>query len=113
MRILAIERELSLINPTKMHDVLRAEAARVWALQKQDVIRELWFTRGDQRAVIMLECDTENAAKEYLESLPLVRHHCIEFELLALRPYDGFDRLLSSLAHQPIETPAAAAATSN
>jgi muconolactone delta-isomerase len=94
MRILAIVKEISSINPTKMHDVLRAEAARVWALQKQDIIRELWFTRCDQRAVIMLECGTEAEAKEHLESLPLVRHACIEFELLPLRPYDAFDRLL-------------------
>jgi hypothetical protein len=104
MRILAIEKELSSINPTKMHDILRAEATRVWALQKQDVIRELWFTRCDQRAVIMLECGTESEAREQLESLPLVRHNLIEFELLPLQPYDGFDRLLA-------EAPAFAAAS--
>jgi hypothetical protein len=103
MRILAIEKELSSLERAKMHSLLSAEAARVWALEKQDVIRDVWFTRPDHRAVLMLECATEAEAREQLESLPLVRNNCIEFEVLPLQPYDGFERLFAGVSRAPAE----------
>lgn len=96
MRILAIEKELSSLDRAKMHTLLSAEAARVWALEKQDVIRDIWFTRPDHRAVLMLECATEAEGRDLLESLPLVRNHCIEFDVLPLQPYDGYERLFAA-----------------
>jgi hypothetical protein len=95
MRILAIERErpgaASQLTPV----LLRDEAAAVWALQKSEVIREIWFTCATKCAVVLLECASEAEARQHLAALPLVRAGCIEFDVHALRSYDGFDRLLS------------------
>jgi muconolactone delta-isomerase len=93
VQILAIERGLAAINAWKHRDILRQEAARVWALKKSNVIREIWFTVADQRAVLILECRTMGEAKRLLSSLPLVRERLIVFDVFALRSYDGFDRL--------------------
>jgi muconolactone delta-isomerase len=94
MQILAIERELRAIDPREHHDILREEAACVWRLKKRGVIREIWFTAADRRAVVLLECASEEEARENLASLPLVRERLIDFDVFALRSYDGFDRLL-------------------
>jgi hypothetical protein len=94
VQILAIERELAPLDPQRHRAVLREEAACVWALKKQEVIREIWFTARTRLAVVLLECGTEEEAREHLARLPLVREGLIAFEVMALRSYDGFDRLI-------------------
>ena len=101
MQILAIERELAALDPQRHRDLLREEAACVWALKKSEVIREIWFTRRDRSAVVLLECASEEEAKQVLATLPLVREKLIGFDVLALRSYDGFDRLLSPPGAKP------------
>ncbi len=111
MRILAIERELKALDPDSARELLREEAACVWALQTQEVIREIWFTRRKKCAVVMLECETEDEARRHLSVLPLVREQFITFDVHALRPYDGFERLLSPAAgSDPKQAPGAAQA---
>ena len=95
MQILALERELRPIDAQRHALVLRDEAAQVWALKKQGVIRELWFTQRGRHAVVLLECASTEEAQQHLASLPLVREGLIAFEVLALTPYDGLDRLIT------------------
>lgn len=95
MRILAIERELPMPVHQNLHDLLHEEAATVWELQKQGIVRDIWFTTADRRAVIMLECPGAPAAREHLNALPLVRTGLIDFMLLELTAYDGFERLFA------------------
>jgi len=95
MRILAIERDMPGVNPKRMLPHLRSEAAAVWALTKGDVLRGAWFTAADHRAVLLLECAGEAQARRILGALPLVKRRLIGFDVCALRPYDGFERLFS------------------
>jgi muconolactone delta-isomerase len=108
MRILAIERELPLPIHRNLHDLLREEAAIVWDLQKRGVIRDIWFAKTDRRAVIMLECDSREKAREHLATLPLVRAELIDFTLLELCTYDGLERLFASTDTKSGTTPAPA-----
>jgi len=101
MQILAIERELTIPPHANLPELLREEAACVWALQKEGVIREIWFTGAEPRAVVLLECASAAAARDHLASLPLVRHGLIDFTLHPLRSYDGFERLLGSARSGP------------
>lgn len=96
MRILAIERELPVPMHQNLHELLHEEAAVVWDLQKSGIIRDIWFTTADRRAVIMLECPGVAEAREHLNALPLVRTGLIDFTLLELRSYDGFERLFAT-----------------
>jgi muconolactone delta-isomerase len=95
MHLIAIERELPIPIHTNLPDILRQEAAEVWALQKRGIIRHLWFTAPDRHAIIMLECAGVAEAREHLATLPLVRHGLAEFNILELRAYDGFERLFN------------------
>jgi hypothetical protein len=96
MRFLALEQPVpGVADASFTPEVLRAEAARAWALHQAGVFRELWF-RGDRReAVLVLECEGPGAARAALESLPLVAQGLITFELVPLVPYDGFERLFA------------------
>ncbi|MBI2498284.1 MAG: superoxide dismutase [Opitutae bacterium] len=96
MRILAVERELTPPGAAMPPDLLRQEAVDVWTLQKQGVIRDIWFTTQDRHAVIMLECANGAEARQRLAALPLARSGLIDFMVYELSSYDGYERLFST-----------------
>jgi hypothetical protein len=93
MKILALERELPGVPASAFRPLLNAEAAKVWDLYQKGVIRELYFNAENHTAVLMLECDDLQAARQSVDELPLVQAGMIGFELVPLAPYDGFARL--------------------
>lgn len=95
MKFLALERPVAGATAEAMKALLKDEAARVWELQKAGVVREIYFTPAHD-AVLVLECADEAAAHEALASLSLVRENQICFEVTALLPYTGFERLFGS-----------------
>ena len=95
MRILAIERELPRPVHRNLRDLLRAEATVIWDLQKTGIIRDLWLTKADRRAVILLECAGLAEARAHLATLPLVRAELIDFRRHELCTYDGLERLFA------------------
>lgn len=98
MKILAIEHETPGLSAPDFHPHLEAEARGAWKLYRDAVIREMYFTQEDHRAVLVMECGDREEAREYLDSLPLVQAGLIRFEILPLKPYDGFERLFKENA---------------
>ena len=94
MKFLAIERPVVGATSEAMQPLLKSEARRVWELQEAGVVREAYFTPSHD-AVLVLECADEQAAMEALNSLPLVCENQIRFEITALLPYTGFERLFT------------------
>ena len=96
MKILALEKEIPNTTPKQFAPHLKAEAARVWELYQSGKLREIYF-RGDRsEAVLILECADVEEAEDFLESLPLVEARLIEFEVIPLVPYPGFERLFET-----------------
>jgi len=94
MRILAIERPVAGAVEGQFTPELRAaEAFAAWSLYQAGVIRELYFHANETMAVLVLECADLAEADAALESLPMVSAGLIEFEVLPLRAYSGFERL--------------------
>lgn len=93
MKILAIEKENPNAAPEHFKPHFKKEAERVWDLYKTGIIREIYFTEEGHNAVIVLECEDSSEAKEYLNSLPLVKENLISFDVMPLVPYNGFERL--------------------
>jgi muconolactone delta-isomerase len=93
MKILALEKEIPDTTPEQFMPLLKAEAARVWELYKSGHIRETYF-RGDRdEAVLILECSDAEEARQVLGTLPLIQAGLINFEIIPLAPYPGFERL--------------------
>jgi hypothetical protein len=97
MRILAIEKEIPGITSEEFAAVAKAEARRVWELIQDDLIREIYFKGDQDSAVILLECESLQEARQILETLPMVAKGLIEFDLHALRPYPGLARLFPEI----------------
>jgi muconolactone delta-isomerase len=89
MKILALERDKPGATDADFVPHLKAEAARAYELYQQGVLRELYFHREEQTAVLILEAESLEAADRILATLPLVKAGLISFELIPLVPYSG------------------------
>jgi muconolactone delta-isomerase len=95
MKILALENELPGLIAADFQPHLQAEARRIWELQLSGAVREVYFTAGRHTAVLVLECGDAEAARQLLDSLPLVQAGLITFDVIPLVPYDGVARLFA------------------
>jgi hypothetical protein len=94
MKILAVEIENEGTTHELFQPYLKAEAQKAWELYQTGIIREIYFTKEDNCAVLILECNSKEEAVEYLSTLPLVKEKLISFDVKVLTPYDGFARLM-------------------
>ena len=94
MKVIAIERETGKGRYTK--EILEKEAKRIYILYKEGKVRELYFTKKEHPAIIILEVRNIPEAQKIINTLPLVRTNLIEFELKELIPYNGYDRILKA-----------------
>lgn len=92
MKILAIEKEVPGVVDSDYKPHLEAEAHKAWQLNQQGLIRELYFT-DDHFAVLVLEAKDKVHAREIVDQLPLVQQKLVDFDLMALTAYSGFERL--------------------
>ena len=93
MKLLAIEQETSAVNWAEESETLISESYLVYHLFKEGIIRDIYFTENEN-AVIILECASKAEAANVLSTLPLVKAGLISFEVMELRPYTGFDRII-------------------
>lgn len=93
MKIIAITKENENVKREDFFPHLKEETRTVWELYKQRIIREIYFRADRKDAVLIMECDDVDEAEKILNTLPLVREKLISFEIIPLRPYDGYEIL--------------------
>lgn len=92
MKVLALERDLNL--NLSHPDLMADESRRIYELYKEEKIREIYFAQPGHTAVIIFEVNDIAEARNLIASFPLVMHQVIDFDLMELKPYNGFDRLI-------------------
>jgi len=93
MKIIAFEKELSNARTIDFRKNAKAEAKALWQLYLSGIVREFYFRKDENLAVLILEAKSKQAAKKLLSKLPFVSKKLIEFELIPIKPYPGFERL--------------------
>ncbi|MBK9727033.1 MAG: superoxide dismutase [Saprospiraceae bacterium] len=93
MKILAIEKEIEGVTWDNIEGLLEQEAKYVFQLYLSDNLREIYFTEN-KNAVLILETVDGKTAKELLDSLPLVKNKKIRFDMMELKPYTGYERII-------------------
>jgi hypothetical protein len=96
MKILALEVECEGSTPEQFSELAQKEAQVVWRLIQAEKIREIYFRRDQESAVIILETNSLKDAEEILQELPFVQAGLIRFELLPLKAYPGLMRLFDN-----------------
>lgn len=97
MKILALEYELPTATAEGFQKYARDEASRVWELVQIGVVREANFRVDRSEAVLALESQSLEEAREVLSTLPFVQNKLIAFELIPLKAYSGFERLFTKI----------------
>jgi muconolactone delta-isomerase len=97
MKILALEKEFPNVAPDAFQSLAEYEARKAWELHQAGLIRELYFRADQSTAVLVLECASTDEAQAVLAELPFVSHDLIEFELIPLVAYPGFERLFKEI----------------
>ena len=93
MKILAIENEIEGVDWANSEDLLKDEAQHVYGLYLSDYLREIYFTEN-KNAILVMETEDKKAAIKLLDALPLVKSGKIKFEVMELRPYTGYERIM-------------------
>jgi len=93
MKIIALEKEMSTASTLAFRKHAKAEAKALWQLYLEGIVREFYFRKEKKLAVLILEVKSKAEAKKALSKLPYVSKKLIEFELILLRSYPGFQRL--------------------
>ena len=78
-------------------ELAAAEARRAWELHEAGVISAMYWRTDRRDVVIELDAAHEDEARAALATLPFVALGGISFELIGLRPYDGWRGLGESL----------------
>ena len=93
MKILAIENEMEGVEWDNLQDLLKEEAQHVYDLYLSDSLREIYFTEN-KNAVLVMEAEDKQTDVKLLDTLPLVKSGKIKFEVMELRPYTGYERIM-------------------
>jgi hypothetical protein len=93
MKILALEKELPNVRQSDFKKYAREEAKTLWSLYKKGIVREFHFRKNENLAVLIIEANGVKSAKKTLTRLPFISKKLIDFELIPLKPYPGFERL--------------------
>jgi hypothetical protein len=93
MKILALEKELDNTRTIDFRKNAKAEAKAIWNLYLKGVVREVYFKKDENLAVLILEARNKQSANRELNKLPFVNKKLIKFDLIPLKPYPGFQRL--------------------
>ena len=95
MKILALEKEIEGTTWEHTEKLLEQEAQHVFQLYLSDYLREIYFTE-DKNAVLILETTDRERAEKLLNDLPLVKEKKIRFEIIELKPYTGYERIMKN-----------------
>jgi hypothetical protein len=94
MKFLALEVENYPVNWNEVEPaLLKEEAKRVFDLEQDNLIRNIYFRADTRSAVIEWESNSIETVNELLADFPLVKAELIHFEIIPLIPYTGFNRL--------------------
>ena len=95
MKVLAVGRPRPGVDArTEIARLARKELPTLWALYRDGLVREI-YSPGGPGVILLLEADGPGPAKEALANLPLVAEGVVDFELLELRPFTGWQLLFT------------------
>ena len=97
MKILVLAQRSAQVSVDQIRPHFKAEVEAVWDLYTRGIVRE-FYTRADQGgpAILTVECENVEAARQTLQGLPLVEMKMIDLELIPLAPFNGLTQLFQT-----------------
>jgi hypothetical protein len=99
MKMLVLPKPIEGVAREEMLQHAPEEIQAVWELYKQGICREFYSRVDEQgRVVLVLESASVDAARDALATLPFVKLHLIDFDVIPLAPFAGLERMFHSVS---------------
>jgi hypothetical protein len=95
MQILALSRRQPGVTGEQIAAHGAREAQASWALHKAGVIRSVHMCPERPGSMLVLDCESLDAARLHLQTLPMVQAGLIEFDLSRMLPYTAWESLFA------------------
>ena len=82
-------------SPDRAEPYIKPEAQKVWQYYAADVVRSIHYLADMSGAVLMLEADSLEVAKEIVAQFPMAKDNILNFDILPLKPYTGLEALFA------------------
>jgi hypothetical protein len=96
MQILALSRRMPGASDAQIAPLAEAEAAAAFALYASGVFRSMHMLPERPGAMVVLECESIEAARAAMSALPMVKAGLIDFDYSRMLPYSGFKVLFKN-----------------
>lgn len=90
MKVIAVAHRVDKYTAEDFAPHLEAEAAHALKLFAEEKVREIYSRTDGKGAVLVLEADSEDEAREILAGLPLAKRGMLRFDVYGTKPYRGF-----------------------
>ncbi|WP_321794871.1 superoxide dismutase [Caballeronia sp. J97] len=96
MRLLCLDIPLPDSSPEKYESHLLDEVRHGWQLYKSGFVRDIYFRHDRLGVAIIAESDSIEAAKLALAEFPLAKVGLIDWEIIPLGPFVGWEALFAA-----------------
>lgn len=95
MKLLCLDVPLPGASAEKYQPHLLEEVRHAWQLYKIDFIRDIYFRKDRPGVAIIAECESVEAARRALMKFPLAEVGLIEWDIIPLGPFLGWEALFT------------------
>lgn len=96
MKLLCLDIPLPGASPEKYEPHLRGEVRYGWQLYKAGIVRDIYFRQDRPGVAIIAECDSIEDARRALAEFPLAKAGLIDWQIIPLGPFLGWESLFAS-----------------
>ncbi len=95
MKLMAVTHRLPGATTERIQALQSSEVTMVWSMVREGFIREIYFDPARPCVVLILESESEEAARARLRDLPMVKDRQIDFDFYTLGPYRQLEHLFA------------------
>ncbi|KPJ34132.1 superoxide dismutase [Burkholderia multivorans] len=96
MKLLCLDVPRPVVSPEAYQPHLLDEVRHAWRLYKTGFVREISFRQDRPGVAIIAESDSIDAARRTLAEFPLAEAGMIDWEIIPLGPFVGWESLFAS-----------------
>lgn len=96
MKLLCLDVPMPGASPETYRPHLLDETRHGWQLYKRGVVRDIYFRQDRPGVAIIAECDSVDAARQALREFPLAKAGLIDWDIIPLGPFVGWEMLFAA-----------------
>ncbi|QOK91307.1 superoxide dismutase [Ralstonia pseudosolanacearum] len=96
MKLLCFDIPLPGASPDRYQPYLQDEVRHGWQLYKSGIVRDIDFRQDRPGVAIIAECDSVEAARQVLGEFPLAKAGLIDWDVIPLGPFLGWEMLFAA-----------------